>query len=136
MDAVIGIERTAPMSPLREANGRHAARTGAGAVWVDSEPVCPAWAAPHQTAIHRTSTKPTAPASEPQPDCVVTRMNTSLGKAARWRKRAEECRTLAEIVKTPTVQKDYIDIARAYDTLADSAEQLDTPRYTSNAADL
>lgn len=57
-------------------------------------------------------------------------MNTSARKAARWRKRAEECRTLAEIVKTPTVQKDYIDIARVYDTLANDADP-ETPRHTS-----
>jgi hypothetical protein len=45
-----------------------------------------------------------------------------LERAARWRKRAEECRTLAEIVKTPTVQTDYLGLARTYDTLADNAD--------------
>lgn len=50
-------------------------------------------------------------------------MNTSLERAARWRNRAEECRTLAEIVKTPTVQTDYLSLARTYETLADNADE-------------
>jgi hypothetical protein len=57
-------------------------------------------------------------------------MNTLLRKAEGWRKRAEECRKLAEIVKTPAVQKNYSDIARVYDTLADKAD-LEILRHTS-----
>lgn len=71
-----------------------------------------------------------ARASELPPN--FTGMNNSLAKIDRWRKRAEECRTLAEIVKTPKVQKDYIEIAKAYDTLAKAAE-ADTSERTRRA---
>lgn len=54
-------------------------------------------------------------------------MNLSQGKAVRWRKRAEECRTLAEIVRTRAVEKSYLELAWTYENLADETEPQRPP---------
>jgi len=63
-------------------------------------------------------------------------------RSEQWRKRAEECRTLAEVVTTPSVQRDYIDVAKAYEILADNADaekpkrKLERPPWRKNAIKL
>jgi hypothetical protein len=49
-------------------------------------------------------------------------MTTSLERAVSWRKRAQECRTIAALVKTPRINSSYLGIAQSYETLADNAE--------------
>jgi hypothetical protein len=49
-------------------------------------------------------------------------MRTPLERAAQWRKRAEEYRAVAEHMKSPAARATYLDLARAYETLADRTE--------------
>jgi hypothetical protein len=49
-------------------------------------------------------------------------MRTPLERAAQWHKRAEEYRTVAENMKSPTAKATYLDLARTYEALADQAE--------------
>jgi hypothetical protein len=69
-------------------------------------------------------------------------MNRSRDKATRLRDRAEECRTLAGIVRTPGVQADYLGLASTYENLATNAEaepserRLKRPMWRKNAIKL
>ena len=68
-------------------------------------------------------------------------MNGSRDKSTRLRDRAEECRTLAAIVKTPGVQADYLDLASTYESLAHAEaepqqRQLKRPMWRKNATKL
>jgi len=49
-------------------------------------------------------------------------MRTPLERATQWRKRAEEYRTVAENMNTPSAKATYLDLARSYEALADHAE--------------
>jgi hypothetical protein len=52
----------------------------------------------------------------------VSSMRTPLERAAQWRKRAEEYRVVAANVESQTAKATYLDLARAYETLADRTE--------------
>jgi hypothetical protein len=52
----------------------------------------------------------------------VSIMRTPLERAAQWRKRAEEYRTVAENMNNPSAKATYLDLARSYEALADHAE--------------
>jgi hypothetical protein len=60
-------------------------------------------------------------------------MDSSSERVDRWRKRAEECRALAEVVKTATAQKDYLNIADVYERLANTSD-LKIPRGIEKSA--
>ena len=45
-------------------------------------------------------------------------------RAKRLRDRAEECRVLADIVKSQAAKDEYLELAKAYDALATHEESL------------
>jgi hypothetical protein len=45
-----------------------------------------------------------------------------LTRAARWRARAEVCRTLADFVTDPTCRRELIELAAGYESIAMAAE--------------
>jgi len=50
--------------------------------------------------------------------------NSSVNNPERWRERAEECRTLAELMSDPGAKNAMFEVAAAYDRLAEKIEAL------------
>jgi hypothetical protein len=50
-------------------------------------------------------------------------MANLLDKPERWRKRAEEMRTIADGMREPTTKRMMLDLAVSYDHLAERADQ-------------
>ena len=55
-------------------------------------------------------------------------MDYSAEQARRWRRKAEECRLIAEQVKNPMARDTFMHLAQSYDALAERLEGEADPR--------
>ncbi len=54
-------------------------------------------------------------------------MSDSINKVQRYRERAEECRRLAEIMKSGETSRHYAELAECYAALAEAEERFAKP---------
>jgi hypothetical protein len=55
-----------------------------------------------------------------------------LGRARRWRAKAEECRTAADSMETEPARHWFLQLARTYEALAEHAEREASQRRSKD----